>query len=1092
MLNIILGPTGSGKTEYVYSKIKTLVENNQGNIIMLVPEQSSFECEKRVIKLFGASSSDKIEVLSFTRLVSLFESEFGSAYKDVADNGIKLITMQRAIKNVKPLLTTYSKSCNNVEFANSMLTLITELKQSNIDSQMLNTSADKTTGACSNKARDIALIYSTYEGLISDNFKDPLDGLSNLRCKLEQYEYFKDKIIFIDSFEFFTEQQYEIISKMILQSKEVYITLCDDDAQWDDFSIFANVKNIKKRLIRISNQNRVDVKKEVVLDTTHRYKNSQLKNIEKLLRTGQADECDGDNVTVCNCQTAYDECDYVARTIKKLVRTQNYRFKDFAVIARDINIYSSILCDALDKYQVAYFSDKRVETDSLILIRYIINVLDCVCNNYRNEYFLSYIKSPLCPLTFEQAGELDNFIYIWNKKGRAVLQPFCENPDGPDSKMDEEKLNLINSYREKAVSNLIQLEKNLQGKSTKSRCKAIYDFLNDKDLKNKLNEYCSQLQADSQNLLYDITVESWEVVINSLDVMIKSVQQDEIGLKEWVELYKQLLCSYDIGHVPAKIDQVIIGSADRIRTTNPKITFVIGAVFGEFPRFTTSVGLFSARDRKKLKQSGLEISDYSFSSVIDEKFYVYNAVCSPSDKLFITYHSSNLKGNLSNKSQFVTDIEEKIGGVKCIAQSDSQEDKFESELSALELVLKPEYNKYSDSLINYFEKTDSQYKNITLKTFDGNLSSDTALKLYGKDINMSASKIETFAKCPFSFFCKYGINAKQLKTAELDVRQKGSLVHFVLEKIIKKYANSLINVSDEQLKAEIEDAVSEYINIHFENAQLTESFVFMTNSVKQLTHYLLKFIAEELAQSDFVPVGFEQSIGSDSQVQFKVPLKQGSMKLKGSVDRVDIFEKDANTYVRVIDYKTGSKIFDLSDVMYGLNMQMLIYLFAIIESDMFTNSQAAAILYFPSNRKTVSADRSKDQKEIIKEQRKGNKMNGLVLRDSEIAVAMDKEYNGDYIPLSSNTKKKNSSASKQDFENIRKMVKNILCDIGNKIHDGEISVKPLDGTDSPACKYCDYKDVCRREATEENQKVEKADLEQLLYSIEMQVQNEAN
>lgn len=1089
MLNFIFGPTGSGKTEYVYSKIKTLIENNQSNIIMLVPEQSSFECEKRIINLFGASSNDKVEVLSFTRLVNLFEVEFGSICKDAADNGIKLVTMQRAIKSVKPLLSTYSKSCSSVEFANSILALITELKQSNINIDMLNIAADKTKGTCSNKTRDIALIYSAYESMLSDNFKDPLDGLSLLSSKLEQHKYFKDKIIFIDSFEFFTEQQYEIISKMILQSKEVYITLCTDGAKTDEFGLFANVNKIKNRLIFISNQNGVDVKNEAVLDTTQRYNNNQLKNIELLLRTGEAEQCDGENVVVCNCRTAYEECDFVARTIKKLVRTKNYRFKDFAVIARDMNNYSSILCDCLDKYQISYFSDKRVELDSLILIRYIINALDSVCNNYRSEYFLSYIKSPLCPLSVEQAGELDNYIYIWNKKGRAVLEPFLENPDGADSRTNEkEKLKLINAYREKAVENLIMLEDGLKATSTKSRCKAIYEFLNKKELKDKLNGYCKQLKESNQNLLYDITVKSWDVLMNSLDVMLKCVKDDEIALKEWVELYKQLLCSFDIGHVPSRIDEVVIGSADRIRTSSPKITFVIGAVFGEFPRFTASAGLFSSSDRKKLIESGLKISDYSLSSVIDEKFYVYNAVCSPSDKLYITYHNSNLKGNLSNKSQFVTDIEQKIGGVKTVLSSDWQLDKFESALSALELVLKPEFNKYSQSLAEYFEKTDSEYKDISLKNFDSDLDKDTALKLYGKDICMSASKIETFSKCPFSFFCRYGINAKDLKTAELDVRQKGSLIHFVLEKIIKKYQSNLINVKSEDLINDINQAVDEYLNINFENALLTESFVFMINKVKHVARYLLEYIGEELAQSDFKPVGFEQPIGQNSQAQFNIELKQGSMQLNGSVDRVDIYEKDGVTYVRVIDYKTGSKTFDLSDVMYGLNMQMLIYLFALTQSPVFDNAKEAGVLYFPSNRKTVLSDRTKNLKEIVTEQKKANKMNGLVLKDKDIAVAMDKR-DGEFIPFSSNSRRKNSCATEKDFDNIKNKVKSILYNIGNKIHEGEISVKPLDGTDSPACKYCDYKTVCRREPTEENKKVEKMDLEKILCLIDTEVQN---
>ena len=1083
MLNMILGTAGSGKTYYIRQKIAELVNDGETNIALLVPEQNNFESERAMLKLLGSVSTDVVEVTSFSRLAECVEQlgKVGSGFK--ADDGVKMLMMGRAVRKVKGFLEVYSRSCESSEFCASVLELVSELKRSKISLEDLTGASEFSQGALKSKAHDLALIIGAYEALLSERFSDPLDDLNRLCQSLETVNYFSGRSVFVDAFKGFTQQQFAVLEHIIRTAKDVYITFCADSI--DDYEhsmgLFSNVKRTISAVLDCAKRHSVAVAPSVVLEENHRFAGTQLEDVERALRGLDVDGTDKDScVTVCSCTNMYDEADYVARTIRRLVRTQGYLYRDFAVIARDIDSYHRLLTNAFERYDIACFSDRRVEADSVALMRFVLNALMSAAENYQTEFMIPYVKSVLSPLGIEQACELENYVLMWNKRGYDWEKQWKENPNGLNADFDEKQLERLEQMRCKVVEPLVKLSKALESGNVKHICGEIYKMLIAVKADKALINYAKTLELDGDGYFASINRQSWDTLIECLDNIVRAFGDESCGKAEFISLFSMLISTCDISAIPDRLDEVVIGSADRIRIGGQRVVFVIGANYAMFPSAARQGGLLSLSDRRKLKNGGLKMPDYARETAIDERFIAYTSLCSPSEKLIITYHMSSLLGETVTKSEFVNLICEKVSGIECVRSSDTELDRLEGVLPAVELVSSDEHRVMAKSLSEALQarglSEQALVDSIMSKPAEAALESDTAMSLFGKDIKMSASKVETYSKCPFSYFCEFGLKAKPSKSAELDVLQKGTLIHYVLEKAVSGHGNGLSALTAEQRREEIAQLLREYSDSTFGGfEQLDKEFLFLVERIAIILDNVLERIGDELAQSEFSPDKFELRIGDEVDA-VKVKIKDGSVTLRGAVDRVDIYKVDGKTYVRVVDYKSGSKQFDMSDIFCGINMQMLLYLFAIIDSDLYENPEYAGVLYMPSKRSVKEVDRNLSNDKIRLEQDSALSMKGLLINDSSVLNAMDNSKEGRYIPYYPQSNRKQSwVAGKEDFDNIKRKVFDIIEAMGNAIHAGEIAVDPVDTANGSACKYCDYAAVCRHNS-ELNRKAEKYSL----------------
>lgn len=1059
----MLGTAGSGKTKAVRECIAERVKNGESGIVLLAPEQYTFESEKALLNLLGATAANKAEVMSFTKLVEYIGADLSSFAGTRADTGIKAVILKNALKSIKNELEVFSSTKPSPEFILSLLGIITELKQSNILPQSLESAAFSVNNKTfSKKLRDLSLIMSAYNAALAEKYVDPDDDLTRLNDALNDNHYFIGKTVFIDAFDGFTMQQYKIIEHIIKDSDDIFVSFCTDGVFDKEMGtgLFSNVKKEIARFMNIAKSNSVGIAKPIFFENSPRFKNVGISYVERAMRgekVNNTDDCSG--VTICEAETLYDEVDFTARTIKKLVRENGYRYRDFTVIVRNMDDYRHIFDSAFNRYSVPCYLDKRADNNDLMLVSYTYNILKATSMGFSQEYVLSFLKSPLSFMSIEEVSDLENYIFMWNVKGDSWFEEWKCNPDGMDAEFNNEKLIKINELRQKTVEFILPLKKTILGNETKKICAELYNSLVKADAPTKLKEYANSLKEDGNLFLADLQYKSWDFLSDLLDKIV-TVLGAHTEPKELIETFEMLLKCDSLGTIPSRIDEVMIGDAYRIRPCDPKVVFVLGANYQEMPMPPSNSGLLTINDRSALINSGVEINNRAETDSIKERYAAYSSVCCASERVYITYHCFNKSNGQAMPSEFVIKLLKSINGIKLVYEKDSRMDRFESAASALEFLAE----NYDNIDCDFAELSDIGLKNSIglIETarlgIDNYILQDVAKKLHGKDIYLSPSKLEQFSKCPFAYFCRYNIKAQPINKAQINSLQRGTIAHYVLEKLLKKYSVEINAIDDNKLCDEITDCVNEYINEHFVGFETDEKqFVFTIERIKKLLFDILRNIGEELSQTDFKPIMFEKRIAPDSDIKpISVDMDEGSVQVIGTVDRVDIMQKDGKAYVRVIDYKTGKKNFALSDILYGLNMQMLLYLYAFVESSKNINADYAGILYMPVRRADyIKAKSSEDNTNYT--------MNGLINSENAIPEAMERDGQGKFVPFkfgSNGAYKSDSLVTSTDFEDIKNKIMTVLRQTGERMIQGDIRRTPMIVDSYSVCDKCDYNTVC--------------------------------
>lgn len=1058
MLKFIYGPACSGKTYTCLKKIKELTDRGE-QCVFIVPEQFSFESEREVLKTLGDSFALRISVLSFSRLQQEVEREIGGSCARILTDSDKVIFMNKALIQVSGELNLWGKYAHSVTFAKTMLDTIGEFKINAVTANDIKNAALVTEKvSLKNKLSDLAVIYETYDSLLGERFIDPADKLTKLYFDLSKYRFFDNKTVFIDSFKGFTGQQFKILERAISQAKDVYVSLTNAPTVKSDFNVFTNIRTAVSKIERIAEKYNVKLDKPLVLENTH-FASKELCDLELLMRGESVENSETDgSITICKANNIFDEAEFAARTIRKLVRTKNYRFRDFVIIARDAEKYAEAIDYACQKNDVTLFYDNRLPLSSLPIasaVNYAIKSL-----NFSRENILNFLKSGVKLLDFDDISLLENYTYLWNINGELWLNEWEMDVRGfvtePATEKEIEQLKKINALREKVITLLVTFKENFSG-NAKQRCKAIIDLLGISGLTETLKTMCERFETNDSVFTSDALKQGYDAFMQILDSLVVCFGEKMLNAAEFFEALQLAVSLETIGVIPQTLDEVTFGAADRIRPSRPKIAFVLGANQGVFPKFSDTSGIFATNERKQLIEFGLDIPDNSIYTSIDENYLVYCNLCCATERLYIIYSLGNLKGEPFEPSAFVTNIEESLNPVvttepKPLTQGDNTPETYSSLFS--EFCRRIKHTNEAVTLkesLNDDEKTGNIETAVSFK--DKSITPDNAQKLFGKDIYMSATKFDTFNRCRFSFFCKYGIKATKLQPADFDVLQRGTIVHFVLERFITTYKENIKDLNETKLDTLTDNYINEYLGlVSGYNSIRNPRHEFLISKISRSLKEVVRHLAKELAQSDFKPVACELKIGKEG-IPLNFEYDGGEIIVNGSIDRVDKY----NGYIRIIDYKTGSKSFKLPDILFGLNLQMLIYLYAVIRADNNEDSNAAGILYMPSKRDLND---------------EGMAMNGLLQADLQLVTAMDKSNQGEFVPKlpinkdGSISKTASSYITSENFSEIFDYIEKLMKDAGNTIASGDIKISPLDGRESSACEYCDYKSVCGIESTE--------------------------
>ncbi len=1087
MLNFIVGVKGSGKTTEAHRILGECVRNG-GKAMLIVPKQFTFQSDKGILRLLGPKDACEVEVLSFSRLAALVLQTYGGITSPIAKQGARNILMSLAVESLTDKLTVFAKQKNEIALVTKMLDTLDELKKEGISLDEFEKAAAYTNDALfREKIRETSLILRAYEAVVSQNYFDDADLLAFVADSLKGKDFFSGKTVVLDGFADFTGPEIDIILTMLHTAKQVYVSLCSDSiTDKNALSPFAYCNSTARKLRLAAGNNGIAVGDIIECKRNETSYSRELLHLERELYKPCAESYEGECADLrINCSAdILSECDYVARKIKNILRSGSYRCRDIAVCFRNGENYENHLRHALKNYGVPLFEDKRQAVYNQPLITFVSTLLTIAAKGLSSDYIFRLLKTGLTELTAEEISETENYCFMWDISGKKWTSPWTENPDGLGERLTDERQNRLlklNALREKIITPVTAFRDTFDRLPGKEAVALIYRFLRENRIDSCLKEYAITLEQQGLTELALEQEQVWDVLMEVLDEIACALGESSVNAERLSEIFSLVIHTKSLGKLPDGFDEVLISSADRMLTVNSPVVFVMGLNSGVFPASISESGLFSTREKDRLRDVGISIGRDTERAVLKERYLLYNALTSAKDKLYLSYSLVGASGEKNTKSEAIDLVLRLFPSLEIFYDRDEELISLvESENAAFELMAKRWQYKdsFTESLKRYFsenetyrEKTQAIRRAAEKKPYAFE-NKELATQLFGKHMKFSASRLEDYGKCPFLYFCRYGLEAKPRQKARLDASHSGTVIHHVLEVLLKRHkGKEFLALSDEDVRREIAEILSEYMseNMGSEESK-TERFNYLYYRTGKILDFIMLRLKAEFSESDFEPCDFELRIGDGADVEpMRYTLENGSAQLNGFIDRVDSFDKDGKRYIRIVDYKSGDKKFRLSDVLCGMNMQMLLYLVSIWRNGkgFYENIVPAGVLYFPARITPCAAEREDSEELRLENRIATGQMNGLLVDESDIIFHMEKELRGLFIPAKLDKKTqqpKGEFITLSQLEKLAEKMDSIICDMGNNLQRGQIPAMPAFGSYyTDVCSWCDYSDVCMKE-----------------------------
>ncbi len=1076
MLKFILGGAGSGKSSVLTEKINELADRSE-KVIVIVPEQFSFDSDKKLYKKLGCLKFNRILSLSFTTLSKEIFQKYGSRSGEYADDMSKLIIMQRTLKKLmsEKQLHFFSRQALKPDFASEALKIVTEFRQSGLGADDFTAKITAADTTLSEKITELSLIYYTYDRMLGEcGLRDSLTNISEAAAIAEMNGFFKGTSVFFDEFESFTGDEYQLIEAIAAQADNVIISLRMELDQSNESGIFDSVKNTWRRFYQLAKKYSVPIETQE-MDRPLKYKGEDLAHLNmNIMRPVRKKYSDVQNIRIAECSDFYEEADFICSEIRRLVREEGIRYRDIAVLSRNLADYTYIFETAFDKYNIPFCMDIKKGVMHTSIMQYIMGIVSLISEkSISSENVFRYAKTQLCGISPERVADLENYCFEWDVDGRKWLEPFKTGTD--EHPFAEET-------RRELIEPVEELRKRCVGADCAGICRELFDFITQMGVQKRINGIIHDFNEKGLEYLAKEFKRIWGIFTDILDNL--SQTGGELSLPEFRELLFMMLRQISYSVPPQTLDAVMIACAETARPDSPKIVFAAGINEGIFPHNISQSGILSEKDRLLFEKSGIQLSRKNEELIADEKLIVYKTLSYASESLYITYPLADISGSSRYPSWVVGQIMDMFN---------ISEPEFASELDIIDYssTFKAAYINF----VRYFSESNVQTESIRevleeneeysakikyLESVGAEKSfniSDRELmrRLYGSRLNISATAIDEYNTCHFKYFCHTGLKLRVRKKHAVDRIGEGNLTHRCLEMIIGMCSTKeeFENLTHEQISAVIEKCSSEFIDEALGGESMkTPAVSAAIKSISENIEELVKHIQRELGQSQFRPAAFELDVseGRDKPV---IKTDDGvEIWLRGIVDRIDVFEQDGKKYLRVIDYKTGSKVFSVASLLYGLNMQMLIYMFSVTgDEGKFKGYEPAGVLYMPSG--GAGCGRQRDGKSSTVEGYLDShyKMNGIVLKDRTILEAMEKDIRGIFIPAALNkndsgdgelklNKVTSTCLTKKNFDKLREYTDSILRKMCDELYSGEIEAVPFISGNKAPCSYCDYWSVC--------------------------------
>ena len=1055
MLTLLLGTDWVANREALLGELVEDIHERRSNRIWMVPELISHDTERRLCMAAGDTASRFAEVLSFTRLHRRVCDAVGHGARECLDNGGRVVAMAAAARLLHSKLKSFASVETRPEFLIGLLDAVDDFKRCCISAQDLMIASKHTEGALAQKLEELSLLLETYDALCSQGKRDPSDQMTWLLEQLEQSDFAHKHVFYIDGFPDFTRQHMAILEYMALHSEKVLVSLnCDMPNTAEP--AFETAADTASQLIRWAKQKGVQYEIRYVppRDDTLQYLRARLFQGEIKQQPALA-EC----VQVSGFDTVYEECVAAAERIIGLIHA-GARYRDIGIVCSDIQAYKNTVSMVLHRCHIPVYLSGTDEILDKTVITTVLSALDVALSGFERTDMIRYIKSILSPLELGAADKIENYVHIWNISGKRWLEDWTYHPAGLSeewTQTDRDELNELNAARRLVVQPLVRLRNGLSGAvSVAQQVGVLYAFLEQIQLAERLAALSDEMEQAGDNRNAQILDQLWEILLSALEQMYDMLGGVGWDPEHFTRLLRLLLSQYDVGTIPPVLDSVMVGSVSAMRCQQLQHLIVLGATEGSLPGYPGATGVLTDQERVALRKLGLPLSGGAMEGIQAEFAEIYGVFCGAHSTISVSY-ASGQPSFLYKRLLAMAGKESKTSVLLGPALVDPVE------AGSLLVRLCQETAANEIGIRNVYETIAEGTRYCA-----GNVSEQNIQKLYGSVLNLSASQVDRLADCRLSYFLKYGLRAKERKTATVDPAEFGTFVHAVLEQtgraVMEK--GGFHCVSRDEVLQIAKTYAAEYAKEHFGqlDSQRME-YLFRRNGAE--LEMIVCELWEELRQSRFEPVGFELAFGDKEEVP-AIPIHGKTMAamLRGYVDRVDAWKGLAGNYFRIVDYKTGKKDFDYCDVFNGYGLQMLLYLFALEDQgEILLGEQplSAGIQYFPARVPVLSSDGALTQEKADRLREKMWKRKGLLLKDETVLSAMEPE---DKPKRLSYTRRKDGTVSgdladRDQLRLLKKYIFSLLGKMVDEIASGNIEANPYTrGNSHNACFFCPYSAIC--------------------------------
>lgn len=1107
MLTFIEGRAGFGKTIKLWQQLqKDITIHKAKRYFILVPEQFSFSAEKELAQFLAGGLAINVEVTSFKKLareiLQRFEREFAELPNDITEKALVLL----AIHNVQKTLKFYKELDYNSGIENIIARFIKSIKAAALTKADFEEAIKTQTGTLKAKLSDLYAVYNEYDNLAAKGKQD-YNSLTRANKLLEKHlTFFEETNFYIDAFYFFSLAELNFL-KTLLKNCNLFLTIQVDDSEAEP-DVFYTAKYTQDILTECAKKQGI-LLEHIKLLAPQRFKSPEFTHIEQNLLKFKPNKFKGrvDNFKIVQAQDYHEEIRYVAAEILNLVKEKNYRFKDILIIARDTSAYSSVIKAQFSKCGIEYFEDIKQLTKNTALIKLVLNLISVLQTNFQTNAMLNLAKNPLLGFDLEGLGQLERYCKTCEVNGDDWSLEFTQKQllEGFNGQADDQ-LAKLNSIRLKLITPILKFKKSeINLKDSKQLAAKVFEYILESGAKQRLEE----LSTASAQKTAEGTA-AWEQFVFLLDKFVDFCERFSVSsYKLNLTLLNMFFEDAGFEFVQQGLDQVLVSSAEKVRPFNPKAVFIIGANSCNFPKFEEQNDIFNWAEQNKFKNLAFnrlfnaysnennDFADQKVNIANDEKLIFYNSITAASNMIFVSFVKNSITGAKLNPSVFVGKLQSMFEGLEYQEAKDIIKDEelicnkqtaiealgecygtnIELESALLELLATDENFEQINSRLTLKSIPNAQRFKIT--------ESELLKELRSKKWKISPTGLENFTICRFKYFCRDVLNLNTERELKIQKKDIGSILHFVLYVVFKKYYKNAINLTEEidfldlfnakkqlildsEQTEELPKLVKLAINNYFKNTigrifNKTAHEEYICAQIENIALTVLYNVIEELKHSNFLPCVFEVKLNEDYKY------KNFDVTLEGKVDRVDLLQINKELWVRVIDYKSGKKRFGLVDIYNGLYYQVLFYMKLLLNLKMQVNMFPAGALYMPIKHELLAQEVGEfaEAEQIFK----APKMYGVVIDNQEILKHMEENLSGKIIPAALNKNGEFKSTSGvftiKQFNLVFNYIEKLIEKHFDFVEDGDFRPIPLKFNDYDVCKICEYRSICGFEEDDE-------------------------